>query len=280
MNSVQELYLEGQSLLKKVPNPALEVKVLITKSLGISEESFYSCPERNVSRNQRMEFLRLVSKRLEGMPLAYVIEEREFWSLPFKIAPGVLIPRPETELLVEKVIEFSSGEKEWIVDVGTGVGNIAVSLAKELPKAEIVATDVLQKALDTAELNAALHKIATVTFVKGSLFEPLEKLKLQEKCDFIVSNPPYVSEKEWTSLQEEIRNYEPKEALVAGESGLEFIERLIEGAPTFLKAGGFLCLEIGFGQKEKVLSLFGDKWDDPRCFDDLSGIPRLITAKL
>lgn len=280
MNSVQELYLEGLSLLKKVPHPALEARVLITKSLGISEEAFYSYPERNVSRNQRMEFLRLVSKRLEGMPLAYVIEEKEFWSLPFKVVPGVLIPRPETELLVEKVIELSSGEKERIVDVGTGAGNIAVSLAKELPQAEIVATDVSQKALDTAEMNAALQKIATITFVKGSLFEPLEKMKLQAKCDFIVSNPPYVSEKEWPSLQEEIRNHEPKEALVAGESGLEFIEKLVEGAPTFLKAGGFLCLEIGFGQKEKVLSLLGDQWNDPRCFDDLSGIPRLITAQL
>jgi len=280
LSSVQELYLEGQSLLKKVPNPALEAKVLIIKSLGISEESFYSYPERNVSENQRMEFLRLVSKRMGGMPLAYVIEEREFWSIPFKVLPGVLIPRPETELLVEKVIELSSGEKELIVDVGTGAGNIAVSLARELPMVEIVATDVSQEALDAAEMNAALQKIATITFVKGSLFEPLKKMQLQGKCDFVVSNPPYVSEGEWESLQEEIRNYEPKEALVAGESGLEFIEKLIEGAPTFLKPGGFLCLEIGFGQKEKVLSLFGDKWDDPQCFDDLSGIPRLITTQL
>lgn len=280
MSSVQELYLEGQSLLKKVPNPSLEAKVLILKSLGISEVSFYSYPDRDASENQRMEFLQLVSKRLEGMPLAYVIEEREFWSIPFKVVLGVLIPRPETELLVEKVIEHSSGEKEWIVDVGTGAGNIAVSLATELPKAKIIATDVSQAALDTAETNAALQKIESITFVKGSLFEPLEKMKLQEKCDFIVSNPPYVSEKEWPSLQEEIRNYEPKEALVAGESGLEFIDKLIQGAPTFLKPGGFLCLEIGFDQKDKVLSLFGDIWNAPQCFDDLSGIPRLITAQL
>jgi len=213
------------------------------------------------------------------MPLAYVIEEKEFWSIPFKVFPGVLIPRPETELLVEKVIELSSGRKELIADIGTGAGNIAVSLAKELPKAEIVATDVSQEALDAAEMNAALQKIAFITFVKGSLFEPLEELQLQEKCDFVVSNPPYVSENEWWSLQEEIVKHEPKMALVAGEGGLEFIEKLIEGAPTFLKPGGYLCFEIGFGQREKVLPLFGDKWDDPQCFDDPSGIPRLITAR-
>ena len=221
----------------------------------------------------------MVSKRVEGMPLAYVIEEKEFWSIPFKVFPGVLIPRPETELLVEKVIELSSGRKELIVDVGTGAGNIALSLAKELPKAEIVATDVLQEALDAAEMNAALQKITTITFVKGSLFEPLEELQLQKKCDFVVSNPPYVSENEWRSLQEEIVKHEPKMALVAGKGGLEFIEKLIEGAPTFLKPGGTLCFEIGFGQRDDVLSLFGDKWDDPQCFDDLSGIPRLITAR-
>lgn len=221
----------------------------------------------------------MVSKRVEGMPLAYVIEEKEFWSIPFKVFPGVLIPRPETELLVEKVIELSSGRKELIADIGTGAGNIAVSLAKELPKAEIVATDVSQEALDAAEMNAARQKIAFITFVKGSLFEPLEKMQLQEKCDFVVSNPPYVSENEWWSLQEEIVKHEPKMALVAGEGGLEFIEKLIEGAPTFLKPGGYLCFEIGFGQREKVLPLFGDKWDDPQCFDDLSGIPRLITAR-
>jgi len=279
LSSVQELYLEGQSLLKRVPNPPLEAKILILKALGLSEESFYSYPERSVSKNKRMEFLRLVSKRVEGMPLAYVIEEKEFWSIPFKVFPGVLIPRPETELLVEKVIELSSGRKELIVDVGTGAGNIALSLAKELPKAEIVATDVSQEALDAAEMNAALQKIAFITFVKGSLFEPLEELQLQKKCDFVVSNPPYVSENEWRSLQEEIVKHEPKMALVAGKGGLEFIEKLIEGAPTFLKLGGTLCFEIGFGQRDDVLSLFGDKWDDPQCFDDLSGIPRLITAR-
>lgn len=280
MSSIQDLYLKGKALLEKAANPPLEAKIILLKSLGISEESFYTYPNRSVSEAQSLEYLNMVSKRAEGMPLAYIVEEKEFWSIPFRVCPGVLIPRPETELLVEKVLELSSRGKELIVDLGTGAGNIAVSLARELPAAEIVATDVSQKALEVAVENAARQKVSSIRFEKGSLFEPLEKLRLQEKCDIIVSNPPYVSEREWQSLQDEVRLYEPEEALVAGRTGLEFIKSLIKGAPSFLKPGGYLCLEIGYGQKEKALSLFGDDWDDLRSYEDLSGIPRVITAQM
>jgi release factor glutamine methyltransferase len=288
LNSIQDLYLKGKALLEKAANPPLEAKIILLKCLGLSEESFYSHPNRNVSEAQSLEYINMVSRRAEGMPLAYVIEEKEFWSIPFRIYTGVLIPRPETELLVEKVLELSSKRKELIVDLGTGAGNIALSLAKELPAAEIVATDVSQKALDVAEMNAvrqaerqaAPQKISPIRFEHGSLFEPLDKLRLQKKCDMIVSNPPYVSEREWPSLQDEVRLYEPKEALVAGKTGLEFIRSLVKGAPAFLIPGGYLCLEIGYGQKEEALSLFGDGWSSVRCFEDLNGIPRVITAQL
>ena len=213
------------------------------------------------------------------MPLAYVLEEKEFWSLRFKVAPGVLIPRPETELLVEKVIGLSSERKELIADIGTGAGNISVALAKELPRAKIVATDVSDQALDLARQNARMHEISTITFEKGSLFAPLEKLGLQKRCDFIVSNPPYVSEDEWQTLPEEIKNHEPKRALVPGESGFEIIEKLIQQAPEYLRPGGYLCLEIGWGQMEKVLSFFGESWLQAWSFDDLNGIPRAVVAQ-
>jgi release factor glutamine methyltransferase len=280
LSTIQDLYLRGKTLLKRVTNPPLEAKIILLKSLGISEESFYTYPNRSVSQAQKLKYLRMISKRIEGMPLAYVIEEKEFWSIPFRVYPGVLIPRPETELLVEKVLELAFRRKELIVDLGTGAGNIAVSLAKELLKAEIVATDVSGKALDVAAVNAAQQKISSIRFKKGSLFEPLEKLQLQKKCDIMVSNPPYVSESEWPSLQDEVRLYEPKEALVAGQTGLEFIRKLVKGAPAFLKPRRYLCLEIGYGQKEEALSLFGNEWDDLRCFEDLNGIPRVITAQL
>jgi len=265
--------------LKSVSDPSLEARQLLLKSTGISGESFYSCPEREVSKSHASKFLRLVSKRLDGMPLAYVLGEKEFWSIGFKVSPGVLIPRPETELLIENVIALSSKENELIADIGTGAGNIAVSLAKELPQARIVASDVSQQALKQAKMNAGLQKISTIEFVRGSLFGPLQKLGFQGKCDFIVSNPPYVSEEEWETLPEEIKNHEPRRALVAGKSGLEIIKRLIQRAPVFLKSGGFLCLEMGFGQQEKVLSFFDGVWDYARCFRDLSGIPRVVIAR-
>ena len=280
MNTIQGLFLKGKSLLKDVSDSRLEAKLLILKSLGISEESFYSYPDKKVSESLRLKFLRLVSKRREGIPLAYVLGEKEFWSIRFRVSPGVLIPRPETELLVEKVIELSSEGKELIVDIGTGAGNIAVSLAKELSRASIVATDVSQQALNFAQANAHLQKVSSIGFLKGSFFDPVKKLGFQKKCDFIVSNPPYVSEKEWDKLPEEIKNHEPKNALVPGKTGLEFIKKLIQQAPDFLKSNGYLCCEMGFGQKEKVLPLFGDEWHEPQCFDDLNGIPRVVTARL
>lgn len=280
MRTIQDLFKKGKSLLEDSPHPSLEAKLLVLKSVRISEDKFYSHPEMEISEAQENKFFRLISKRRRGMPLAYVIQEKEFWSIPFKVFPGVLIPRPETEILVEGVIALSSKKKELIVDVGTGAGIIAVALAKELPRARIIATDISQAALKTAGENAALQKISSITFKRGSLYEPLKKLRVQGKCDFIVSNPPYVSEKEWPSLQEDIRNYEPKEALVAGEDGLEFIQSLVQGAPEYLRPGGYLCLEIGQGQKEMVISFFGDGWKAPQYFHDLSGIPRVIIAQL
>ncbi len=280
MKTVRQLFEEGQSLLRGSLHPSLEAKILVIKRAGISEETLYSHPETEVSMAQEDEFYRSVSQRQKGVPLAYVTGEKEFWSIPFKVFPGVLIPRPETEILVERVISASSRETELIVDIGTGAGNIAVALAREIPQARIVATDVSEAALKAAALNAASLKISSITFRRGSLYDPLKKLRLQGICDFIVSNPPYVSKSEWERLAAEIRDYEPGEALVAGESGLEFVRKLIQGAPEFLKPGGHLCLEIGYGQKDEALSFFGNGWEAPRYFCDLSGIPRAITARL
>jgi len=277
--TIQELYTKGKSLLKDLPDVSIESKVLVLKSLEISEEVFYSHPDRPVSNIEEQRFCRLVQERQQGIPLAYVVGEKEFWSLPFKVAPGVLIPRPETELLVAKVVELSSGIQELLIDIGTGAGNIAVSLTKELPGVQIMATDISPVALKTARLNASLQKAANITFLKGDLFSPLKDLNLEEQCDFIVSNPPYVPENQWETLQDDIRLHEPKKALVAGETGIEIIKKLVSGAPKYLKQGGYLCLEIGFGQKEDVLALFGKGWTGVDCIDDLNSLPRIIVGQ-
>lgn len=239
--------------------PAIEAKVLMLEATGISEEQFFASPERGLSEREEKKFFRLLNLRRLGFPLAYVVGEKEFWSLRLKTPRGVFIPRPETELLVEKVVELSSGGEEVIVDIGTGSGNIAVALAKELPAAHIVATDISAKAIKVARLNAEQHQVTNVRFVQGNLYSALCGLELEGKCDIIVSNPPYVPAAEWLDLPAPIRNHEPRRALVPGKNGLEFIRRLIRGAPAYLKPGAFLIFEIGWGQSERAISLFPRK---------------------
>jgi release factor glutamine methyltransferase len=185
-------------------------------------------------------------------------------------------------LIVEKVLELSARENETIVDIGTGCGNIAVSLAKELAQARIVATDIAKKALRLAKLNASRQKMSNIIFARGSLFSALPRLRLEGKCDFIVSNPPYVTEEEWPKLDIEIRDHEPKSALVAGKSGLEVIKKLIQGAPNYLKTDGCLLVEIGAGQKDKVRSFFDSSsvWEKVNFFKDLNGISRVAVGKI
>lgn len=223
----------------------------------------------------------MISKRLHECPIPYLIGKKEFWSISFNVSPAVMIPRPETELIVEKVLEIAPRQDMTIVDIGTGCGNIAVSLAKELPKARIVATDISERALKLARLNASGQNISSINFVQGSLFLPLRRLRLRGKCDFIVSNPPYVSRKEWTRLPREISDYEPMRALVAGKTGLEIIQKLALEAPNYLKPGGSLLFEIGYFQKDEVKSLLhsNPSWEDIDFFKDLSGNWRVALGK-
>jgi release factor glutamine methyltransferase len=281
LSTIQELFQKGKSLLKDFPNPHLSAKLLLLKCLCISEEQLWTFLDRSVPRAQEKHFNRLISERLKGIPLPYLIESKEFWSIPFKVSPGVLIPRPETELLVEKVLDYSPEDDEIIVDIGTGCGNIAISLAKELPSTRIFATDISRKALRLARMNASNQTVSNVNFVAGSLYAPLERLHLEGKCDFIVSNPPYVSEAEWITLNSEIRDQEPKNALVAGEAGLEVIKLLIQGAPVYLKPGGFLLFEIGYDQRDDVQSILDSfpVWQGVKFHKDLSGTDRVASAR-
>ncbi len=285
MKNIQELYDIGKELLRGNSEGGLEARVLLCKSASIDAETFHADRDRKLTRGQERTFLRLVSKRLSGVPLSYLTNEREFWSLSFEVYPGVLIPRPESELIVEKVVELSSqiGKTNGLIaDIGTGSGNIAISLARELPDAQIVASDISKAALKVARMNAQNLRASNVTFAQGSLFTPVDRFKLQGKCDFIVSNPPYVAQKDWETLQPEVKDFEPKRALVAGKTGLEFIQKLVKGAPAYLKPGGYLVFEIGDGQEPDVLCLVGKSytWSSVQCFDDLSGIPRVVVARV
>lgn len=236
-------------------------------------------PERQVPAAAERRFFDLVQKRRTRVPLAYLTGEREFWSISLAVFPGVLIPRPETELVVEKVVALSSRRRERIVDIGTGSGNIAVALAGELPNARIIATDISRRALKAARLNAERRNINSITFVEGNALAALKGLAQRGTVDFVVSNPPYVSAREWRTLEPEVRGYEPRRALVAGATGLEFIRRLVDGSRTYLKSGGHLVFEIGAGQADEVVSLFNRGWADIRLGEDLRGIPRVVSAR-
>ena len=280
MSTVHELLQEGRSLLHGVPAPAIEAKVLLLQAAGLSEVEFLASPQRIIRAKDEQRYRRLLERRLTGVPLAYVIGRKEFWSMLFRVKPGVLIPRPETELLVEKTLELAGGRKVTIVDIGTGSGNIALALAKELPAARIVATDVSARALRVAGLNAQDHGLENVAFVRGSLFSALGGLGLEGSCDFIVCNPPYVSAADWDSMSCEVRDHEPRRAFLGGRTGLDFIRRLIKGSPAFLKPHAHLLFEVGYGQAAAAVSLLGPGWTDVKSSADLRGIPRVLTARI
>ncbi|MGB2908726.1 MAG: peptide chain release factor N(5)-glutamine methyltransferase [Candidatus Aminicenantaceae bacterium] len=295
MSTAQEVYRKGVEVLKPLDDAELEARLLLCEAASITDEQFYSEPDLAITDAQGRIYLKMVKKRLSGTPVAYLTGKKEFWSLSFRVEPGVLIPRPETELVVEKVLELASGRHGqqtreqgfarsrldlFIADIGTGSGCIAVSLAKELPQSRILATDVSADALDIARRNAEANGVSNLVFEQGDLYKPLLEEGLMGAFDFIVSNPPYVTEEEWETLDRGIREHEPRGALVAGETGLEVIEKLVRGVGRYLKPRGYLVLEIGFGQQKDVLRMFGEGWGKVRSHEDLAGIPRVITAQL
>jgi len=275
--TLQEVFRLGASLLEGSPHALVEAKVLLLRAARLSEEVFLAAPQAGLAPPARAFFLRLVEKRRRGVPLSYLTGTREFWSIPLGVSASVLIPRPETEVLVEKVLELSSRERETILDVGTGSGNIAIALAKELPRARILAADVSLRALCVARRNAERLKARRVEFLQSDMFSAFRGTGV--RFDFIVSNPPYVSAREWQVLPPEVRDYEPRRALLAGESGLEVIRRLVGRAGRFLRPGGYLIFEIGDGQRDEVLGLFGKRWTEIETAWDLAGKPRVITAR-
>lgn len=278
--SLKTLHRRGRLQLGDYKNPSLEAGVLLCHAAGISWEVFLAHPERQISQEREKCFWDSIAMRKRGVPLAHITGEKEFWSLPFQVSPAVLIPRPETETLVECVLEAAAGSNPVILDIGTGSGNVAVALAQEIPGARIFASDIQYDALKTAAKNAFSLGKDTICFFQGDLFDPLQRGAESGLFDFIVSNPPYLSEKEWEKIDSGIHDFEPREALVSGLSGLEIIEKVIQAAPAYLKPGGYLCMEIGFGQAGLVKRMFEKAWNEVKIKKDLAGIPRVVCTSL
>jgi len=251
-------------------------------TLGCDRAYLYAHPERKLSTDDQSRYDQALTEREGGVPTQYITGHQEFWGMDFIVTPAVLIPRPETEHVIETVLERVRAERApasagsfRIVDVGTGSGCIALALAKELPSAEIHATEISPAALEIARANAArLQLEARVQFHRADLLQGLEP----RAFDFVVSNPPYVGESEEDQVQLEVRKHEPRNAVFAGATGLEVIERLIPQARESLKPGGWLVMEISGSTAEPVRGLLAE-WNEVEITNDLQGIPRVASAR-
>jgi release factor glutamine methyltransferase len=234
-------------------------------------------------KNQR-DFDEAIERRSKREPLQYIIGNQEFWGLEFKVTPDVLIPRPETEFIIEAAIAMVQDRNKpvRIIDLCTGSGCIAVSLAKELANAHVIATDASEKALAVARENTRDHGVADrIRYLEGDLFEPLKELDIRGQIDIIVSNPPYVRESDLAALQSEVKDYEPLMALVAGPEGTEIAQRIIRHATEYLKKNGALIMEMGLGQAGALTRMTEatGAYGKSEVLKDLAGIERVIVAR-
>jgi release factor glutamine methyltransferase len=261
------------------PSPRLDAEVLLMRFLRMNRLQLCMQPERELSQEEAAGFALWVERRNLGEPVAYIIGEKEFWSLRFEVGREVLIPRPETECLIEEVLRFyrPPGEGLRILDIGTGSGAIGVALARELPGARVAATDISPGALAVARRNAMAHGVAgRMEFFQGDLFAAVSG-----DWDITCSNPPYIREDQYDLLPEGIRNFEPRGALIAGADGVAFHRRIIREGAHRLKAGGRIFLEIGEGQRDRVEALFRDNggYYDISFRKDYGGVDRVASAR-
>jgi release factor glutamine methyltransferase len=269
-----------------VGSPRLNAETLLMFALDCDRSYLYAHPERELTPDERTRYEEAIKQRSHGVPAQYITGHQEFWGMDLIVSPAVLIPRPETEHVVETVLQEVSRSRSRegtpgllrplrIVDVGTGSGCIALALAKELPDAEIHATDISSGALEIARANAARHQLESrIRFHETDLLQGFEAAQF----DCVVSNPPYVGESEEDQVQLEVRKFEPRRAVFAGPTGLEVIERLIPQARAALKPGGWLVMEISGTIAAGVKPLL-DGWNRLQVTNDLQGIPRVAIAR-
>jgi release factor glutamine methyltransferase len=256
----------------RVSNVRLTAEVLLASVLEVSREYLHAHDDRVLTEEESEALENAIYDRVSGVPLQYIVGKQEFYGRYFHVNPSVLIPRPETEIIIESVmgLRATSLKPCRILDVGTGSGCIGVTLALEVTGAEVFASDISEQAVQVARDNA-FRLNARVTFLCMDLLDAV-----RGPFDFIVCNPPYVSPGELSHLQREVRDHEPHIALFGG---VEVYKRLIDGSARILRDGGYLIIEIGFGMEEPILKLFGPGWDNLPTKTDLQDIPRTVIAK-
>ncbi|MBW2708129.1 MAG: peptide chain release factor N(5)-glutamine methyltransferase [Deltaproteobacteria bacterium] len=269
---------------KRIESARLNAEVLLAYQLHVKRISLYLNFDQPLTEEEVSGYRNLIRRRLKHEPLQYITGVQEFWSLAFRVNPHVLIPRPETEILVEQAITLAGTFSETplrVLDLGTGSGVISVTLAKEVPEALILATDISGEALGLARLNAQEHGVSDrITFLRGNLFEPL----MVEKPVFhlIASNPPYVCTHEIQGLLPEVERYEPRSALDGGKDGMDFLKEIMGRAPKFLYPGGWLLLEMSPSQVEEALFVLAQTglYQNETKIEDYSHRERVVMAQM
>jgi len=269
-----------------IENPRLNAELLLAHSLNLGREGLYTHLHDSSGEEERENVEWLVKRRVSGEPLQYILGHQEFWSINFRVDARVLIPRPETELLVAESLsilsQISLRRSPYVLEIGTGSGAIAISLAKEMRELFLVATDISSEALLVARENAkSAGVLPRIAFVRGDLFGPFRWMREKGPFDLILSNPPYVLRSEIQNLAKEIKDHEPILALDGGKDGMEFYRAITSQAPFYLRKGGWLLVEIGEGQGKKVSVMIeeGGSFSRPERINDLLGIERVVKAQ-
>ncbi|HEY1526286.1 MAG TPA: peptide chain release factor N(5)-glutamine methyltransferase [Candidatus Angelobacter sp.] len=275
VESAYQLFVQND-----VPSPRLNAELLLLFVLSRERAYLYAHPERELTADEQSNFDEIIRERARGCPTQYITGHQEFWGLDLLVSPAVLIPRPETEHVVETALEllkehpFNGPGRLKLLDVGTGSGCIALALASELPHAEIHACDISEEALEIARVNAARLALgAKVLFRRSDLLA----VYAGESFDFVISNPPYVGEADADKVQKQVREFEPKIAVFSDHEGMDIYRRLIPQAHDALRAGGWFVAEIGYSEEERVRELLAG-WSDIQVTADLQGIPRVVAA--
>ncbi len=285
VQAVGKLLASAQQMLEGagVANAAQEARWLLTYALEMKPHELASRTEQSVTAEQLARVMSVVRRRESREPLQYILGSQEFCGLDFAVTPAVLIPRPETELLIqEALMEGGFAEGAVLVDVGTGSGCVAVTLATILSGMRIFALDCSHEALGVAKENAERHGVGDkIVWLEGDLLSPLKACSVAGSVDAIISNPPYIAEAEWAELQPEVRDYEPRRALLAGPQGIEFHGRLIHDSKEFLAPGGFLVMELGQGQAPRVRQVVEEVrgYTGIQTVKDEAGIERVLIAR-
>ena len=267
---------------REYANPHLETRLILAKLLKVDKSYIYAHEDLEISKEIEDEFTSIMKKMASGHPIQYILKEKEFMGLDFYVDEGVLIPRADTEILVEFIIDYIDlnykDENINILDLGTGSGAIALSTAYYCKETSVYATDLSPKAIEVANINMERFSLENVKIEKGDLFQPIEQMK--NSFEIIASNPPYIQRDEIDGLQNQVKDYEPLEALDGGEDGLKFYKDISKRAKEFLKNKGLLIYEIGYNQGKEVSNiLYKEGYKDIEILKDLHGKNRVVLGK-